>query len=114
MKYAIALLCFVASVSASAAVRDLSFSWDQDLLDVDAQPIDKIDGFRLFTVDGVFIKLLPGDARQATVRANVEWGETCFKMRSFYLVGTTEYESPDSNISCRTVTPGKPKAPVLR
>ena len=113
MRKVLALLLLLAP-SAFAVTRDISFAWEQSLLDVDGNAIEKIDGFRVFTSAGVFVQLIPGTARQASVRINLPWGESCYKMRSFYLVGTTEYESADSNISCRTIVPGKPQAPVLK
>lgn len=114
MRYLIAALLIFPAV-ALGATRDITISWDQELKTVDGDALDKVDGFRLFTEGGVFLQLIPGNLRTATVRVNVPWGETCFKMRSFYTVDGVEYESTDSNVgACRTFTPGKPVPPTWR
>lgn len=108
------VVLFVVSAATQAAVRDFPIAWSQELLDVDGNPIAQIDGFRLFTADGVFVQTFPGQSRTAVVRVNVPWGETCFRMRSFYLVDGVEFESADSNVgACKTVKPGKPVPPAV-
>lgn len=114
MRFVMFVALVLVQIAAHAATRDVTIRWEQELLTVDGDVLERMDGFRLFTADGVLVQAIPGDVREATIRVNLPWGETCFKMRSFYVHNGIEYESEDYNVgACKTITPGKPVSPGL-
>ena len=114
MRILCSLLLLLLPLAASAAVRDFAIKWMQPLTTVDGDELEAVDGFRLFTSDGVFVQAFGGDVREAVVRINRPWGQTCFRMRSFIVVDGVEYESADSNVgACQTIKPGAPVAPKV-
>jgi hypothetical protein len=72
-------------------------------------------GFRLYDQNGVFISAFPGDARTGKARINLPWGQSCFKMRSYFTANGVELESADSNVGgCLTINPGPPVPPKVQ
>ena len=108
---------------ALSATRDFPIAWEHSLETIDGEALDStgdgvpdlLDGYRIFTADGVFVQLVPATQDSATLRLNVPWGETCFKMTAFLTVDGTEYQSDFSNVgACQTIRPGNPRAPVVK
>jgi hypothetical protein len=107
---------------ALSATRDFPISWEHSIETVDGEALDSngdgvpdlLDGYRIFTADGAFVQLVPATQDNATLRLNVPWGETCFKLTAFMVVDGTEYQSDFSNVgACQEIRPGNPRAPKV-
>jgi len=121
MKYPMILIAGLLLAQAGlAATRDFPIRWEHSLETIDGESLDStgdgvpdmLDGYRIFTADGVFVQLVPATQDNVTLRLNRPWGETCFKMTAFLTVDGTEYQSDFSNVgACQEIRPGRPNPP---
>lgn len=106
-------------VAAWAATRDQVFPFiaptetvDGELLDQDGDGIPELlTGYRLYRENDEFIQEYEDNTITSVMaRLNMAYNTAyCFYLTAY----SPEGESVESNIVCRTITPARPKAPIL-
>jgi hypothetical protein len=107
-----AALLAVASLS-HGAMRTFFISWQAPTQDVNNDEIDGVDLYKIY-INDLLVAEVNGNLTSASVRANVNFGQSCIVMSALIIDddGAT-YESDLSNRVCVEVARGRPLPPVV-